>query len=57
MTVEEGLRALVRENVSSATVAGENGKVLGTVTTDAIMHCLVRTAHGEEGDMAERLSG
>ncbi|MND76999.1 Glycine betaine transport ATP-binding protein OpuAA [compost metagenome] len=57
MTVEEGLRALVRENVGSATVVGENGKSLGTVTTDAIMRCLVRTAHGEEGGMSERLSG
>jgi glycine betaine/proline transport system ATP-binding protein len=57
MTVEEGLRALVRENVSSATVVGENGKSLGTVTTDAIMRCLVRTASGDEAGMAERLSG
>ncbi|MCZ7910830.1 glycine betaine/L-proline ABC transporter ATP-binding protein [Agrobacterium leguminum] len=57
MTVEEGLRALVRENVSSATVVGENGKPLGAVTTDAIMRCLVRTAHGEEAGTAERLSG
>lgn len=57
MTVEEGLRALVRENVGNAVVVGENGKVLGSVTTDAIMRCLVRTAHSEEAGAAERLLG
>ncbi len=57
LTVEEGLRALVRENVGSAAVVNGDGRTLGAVTTDAIMHCLVRTSSGEQQGMAERLSG
>jgi glycine betaine/proline transport system ATP-binding protein len=53
MTVEEGLRALVREDVGSAVIIGENGKALGSVTTDAIMRCLVRTTPGAEKKLAE----